>query len=1354
MKLYYAMLFFYILFFYTGKVVGFPAAKISCDKDLGLPLIRNYSAREYGAADQNWAIIQDRQGIMYFGNNFGVLEYDGSSWRLISVPNEVVRSLAMDSTGCIYLGGYNEIGYLAADSAGNLKYHSLLHLIPVGDRKFGHVWNTLVSENEIYFQSYSHIFRIKTNQRESRSHPIQAVKIWRPVTNFHLSFVVNGQYFVLEQNRGLFTIDEDSLRLTPGGARFDHDTVFLMHPRFGAGDSDSVSARKHILVYSKPSGFFLYDGKTFTPFKTEADAYLKENILYMKSSVLPDGRLALGTVHGGLVLMNQEGKITQIVDPQAGLADPTVYATFVDRNGTLWLALQNGITRFSTSLPFTLFDKRLGIESEVNSIIRFKGRLYCATMRGIRILSPKTGSGKAPSFTKVPGIALQSWDLLEANKHLLAASTDGVAEIDGEQAVKIPTSWHNALSLYHSRRDSTILFVGLLDGLAVLKFRNGTWQDAGRINEVTEDIRYITEDSKGNLWLGAMLQKVIKLSPLPDGTFAVRRYDGGGRISGVYSLYNIHNQIIVATGKGFLRYDTLSDCFVKDSDIPFSYQEDVRRSFQVVTDKENRTWIQEETMNNARIFVLKNGVLKPLPLLQLAGDRNLGHSIYPSPRYSRVFWLGGSEKIVRFTYSEPETLSYPVQNTVLLRKITVNNDSLLFGGSGVPGAVNELPFHNNTLSFEFALPGAVDESMVRYQYFLLGFNKGWSDWTSQHIKLFEQLPSGAYVFKVRARDVLGRVSNAASFAFKIRPPWYRAWWAYTFYLFLIILIIYAMLRSRFRYLERKAKKLELLVAKRTQKIREQSEKLKEMDRLKSRFFANITHEFRTPLTLIMGQIESVLASGGKETAKLKMAARNTRRLQQLINQLLDLAKIEVQGLKLNRAAHELVPFLRGLVYSFESLAKQKMITLNFYSESENIVLEFDSKKMEEVFENLLSNALKFTPRGGAVSVTLQITENEDEKLTESAGKFTEIHVKDTGLGIAADKLPHIFDRFYQADSSKTRDYEGTGLGLALVKELVELHHGRITVRSKPGLGTDFTIKLPFQEQSTVSAQPAIPNYKPQKKTMLSDITEDAAINQTAGQDEVKQLETILIIEDNADMRVYLRQNLESEFHIREAENGKTGLQRAAEIMPDLIISDVMMPVMDGFELVKELKKNERTSHIPVILLTARASLDDKIDGIESGADAYLSKPFNQQELLARAKNLIHSRQQLRKRFSKATVIRPSEISAVSADQAFLEKVVTIIDARISDETFSVEVLAEEAAFSVTHLNRKLRALIDQSAGQLIRSMRMQRAANLLKKHAGNVAQIALKVGFSDQASFTRSFKKQFGCPPGAYNKKQ
>ncbi len=533
------------------------------------------------------------------------------------------------------------------------------------------------------------------------------------------------------------------------------------------------------------------------------------------------------------------------------------------------------------------------------------------------------------------------------------------------------------------------------------------------------------------------------------------------------------------------------------------------------------------------------------------------------------------------------------------------------------------------------------------------------------------------------------------------------------------------------------------------------EKLKELDQLKSQFFANISHEFRTPLTLILGQIDSVMSSNieVKEKGKLQVANRNANRLLTLINQLLDLSKLEEKRMSLNTEQHNIVSFLKSLFYSFESLAESKKIALKFESDYSNIPLVFDPDKMEKVFYNLISNAFKFTSTNEEIKVSLRVINS-----------LIEIKIKDTGKGIPAGHLKHIFDRFYQVDNSNTREYEGTGIGLALTKELIELHKGNISVNSQEGEGTEFIIQLPLGDFNLEKEKLVeLPSITASPKNVLSNIKisemgeHQLLIDKQVPSFQIqaftgKNKEILLIVEDNADVRSYIREQTENEYCIIEASNGLEGINQARENIPDIIVTDVMMPKMDGYQFSKEIRNDEKTSHIPIIMLTAKAGLDDKIEGLETGIDAYLTKPFSSKELKARIKNLIIQRRELRNRFSQATVFKPSEVTKISVDQVFLEKVINIIEAHFEDEQFGVDKLAEEVNMSVSQLNRKLNALIDQPAGQFIRSLRLQRAADLLKQNTGSIAEICYQVGFSDQAYFSRSFKKQFGISPSDYKK--
>ncbi|MGB1242361.1 MAG: hybrid sensor histidine kinase/response regulator transcription factor [Chitinophagales bacterium] len=532
------------------------------------------------------------------------------------------------------------------------------------------------------------------------------------------------------------------------------------------------------------------------------------------------------------------------------------------------------------------------------------------------------------------------------------------------------------------------------------------------------------------------------------------------------------------------------------------------------------------------------------------------------------------------------------------------------------------------------------------------------------------------------------------------------------------------------------------------RIRNEKRRFEELDHLKSRFFANISHEFRTPLTLVLGPVEQVMKKQKNEQDKtlLQMAHRNAQRLLQLINQLLDLSKLEGGKMELKASKQNFIPLLKGITLSFESYADRKDIRLHFASQKNEIKLYIDPDKIEKIFYNLLSNAIKFTNEQGEIAVLL--TEQKE---------WVEIQVQDSGIGIQASRLPHIFNRFYQVDSSETREQEGTGIGLALVKELVELHKGHIRAESTITKGTTFTILLPKGKKHLKESEileEVIPLIKKKNNLSTSTILQDDNSNVTpTGLPFNKTLPTVLVIEDHADVRAYIRQYLMASFQVLEAINGQEGIEKALEHLPDLIISDVMMPKKNGYEVCQTLKTDQRTSHIPVILLTAKAAQEEKLEGLETGADDYLVKPFDTKELEVRARNLIEVRRKLRKQFANSPIIEPATIQTNPVDQAFLEKVCTTIEAHLSDEQFGVEVLAEAVGMSRVHLNRKLKALTDQSANKFIRNLRLQKAAELLRQKTGNVSEIAFEVGFSSTSYFVKCFRDKYGVTPGNFLKK-
>jgi signal transduction histidine kinase/DNA-binding response OmpR family regulator len=529
-----------------------------------------------------------------------------------------------------------------------------------------------------------------------------------------------------------------------------------------------------------------------------------------------------------------------------------------------------------------------------------------------------------------------------------------------------------------------------------------------------------------------------------------------------------------------------------------------------------------------------------------------------------------------------------------------------------------------------------------------------------------------------------------------------------------------------------------------------------LEQLRSRFFANISHEFRTPLTLIMGPLEDYQATRDPDELVSFVPAmhRNSKRLLDLINQLLDLSRLDSHYYHINTLRNDIVPFVRQLVHSFASLAHHKDIDLTVETGprledrlgSTGLEFYFDEDVIEKILTNLLSNAFKFTPDGGRIVVRLALPDQEKNTLL--------IQVADTGAGIGAQQLPHIFDRFYQSDDSDVRQFNGSGIGLSLVRELVRLHQGTVSAESEPGAGTRISCFLPLNNRITTGGPSPAPRVKP--ASLPGALADEDAPEETSPEGEAapetEKQSTVLLIEDQSDVRAYITEKLAARFQVMEASDGTDGLEKALNEIPDLVISDVMMPGMDGFELCRRLKTDDRTCHIPVILLTARADDGDRITGLGTGADAYVIKPFNSRELLVRIQGLIATRNRIRRKFSDRLLIKPDEIPVTSRDKVFMSNLLSIIEEHIPDERFRVETLAREVHMSVSQINRKLKGLINQTPQQLIRSLRMLRALHLLKNDAGIIGEISYQVGYEDPGYFSKVFKSHFGCLPSEKDK--
>ncbi|MFZ4475030.1 MAG: ATP-binding protein, partial [Saprospiraceae bacterium] len=713
-----------------------------------------------------------------------------------------------------------------------------------------------------------------------------------------------------------------------------------------------------------------------------------------------------------------------------------------------------------------------------------------------------------------------------------------------------------------------------------------------------------------------------------------------------------------------------------------------------------RFHVREETTKN---FTVADGLQ----------DNEFNSSSYLKMRDGTMIF-GGVKGVTVF---HPDSLRFnehlPQTHIVGLQ---VNNQSFdIWGKTSITLAHNQ-----NLLTFDFAALEFTNPAQNQYRYQLIGVDKDWVSLGNNNSIQFANLAPGDYTFRVQGSNNDGVWSEqAAELRFTIRPPWWASWWAYLLY----VALVAAGVWRYYQYLLR-------------QRFSEQEKlRLKELDDFKSRFFTNITHEFRTPLTVMLGMSDQLAKEENDEPKrhKIGLIKRSGENLLRLVNQILDLAKLESNALKINYIQGDVLAFIRYIAESLHSLANAQNLILRVESDQAKIVMDYDPERLLQIVHNLLSNAVKFTPSGGKVTLR-----------ANREGGCLHLSVTDTGAGIPADELPHLFERFFQAKNQEHAKAGGTGIGLSLTRELVKAMGGEITVESTVGVGSTFFVKLPVTnnsifEEKAVEISKTLPANRP-----------PAALSTNTEPDR----HTILIIEDNPDVVEYLNACLKDKYNLDFAYNGQAGIEKALENVPDLIVSDVMMPFKDGFEVVEALKNDERTSHIPIVLLTAKADVQSRLAGLRKGADAYLSKPFHQEELLVTADNLLETRRKLQIKYQQQILAPMTQAAPAAAEMedAFLQKVRAVIDAHYPEEDFALPQLCQKIGMSRSQLFRKMKALTDIAPSDLIRTHRLNKAKALLESGTVNVSEAAWEVGFKDPSYFSKLYQEEFGEAPSTTRK--
>ena len=800
--------FFLSLFFHCAS--GY--AQHNSEK--GLPFITNYLPKDYKALPQTWCVAEDNRGIMYFGVQNGILEYDGIKWRKVIFKNlpSVVRALAKDKNGKIYYGAIGDFGYLTQDSLGQTVGKSLVQYIPSKYRNFYDVWTIYVANEGVYFQSRELIFRL--NEKNE-------VKVWKPKVKFMYSFYLDDNYFVHEQGIGLFKMVSDSLQLIPGSEFLGQERMQVMLPF----SSNNTSADKRYLIGLFYSGLYIFDGKTFQPFVSEATSLLKAGTLY-KGAKTKDGYFALSTTGRGLVVVDGNGKIVQQINRDIGLQDESVYAVFSDSRGMLWLALDNGISRVETSSPLTQFTNQAGINTATLSLERFQGKLYLGTTNGLLSFNDATSK-----FEPIQGIPPNQTFALLADSNSLLVPNDGLFAIEGNKAKMLQPSIGGNLQLaglMKSAKYPDVLYGGATSGVAIFNRTKAGWKFVGKVPNLDDQIWTFSENKDGTVWAGTQSGVVYKLTPSFNekdqpvlSKFRIEKFgEKQGLKSAIGVVYKIKDKSWFPGDSCIYTFDENKKQFVKDTSFGNFVNGGGKDEFNMAEDKDGRVWIRfgKETI---LATPQPNGKyrLDKTPLLPIA-DRTYSF-IYPER--DGILWIGTTDGLVRF--DEQMEKNYDASFKTILRHITAGSRTLNTNIGDSNFNSPSISFKNSTLRFEYAAPFFEQENKTQYQTWLEGFEPGWSGWDNNYYKEYTNLPEGKYKFHVRASNIYQKTSEEAVYAFTILPPWWRTWWAYAMYALLAAAVIYSLIHWRTRQLHEKHRQLEKIVSERTAELSHRVEEL-------------------------------------------------------------------------------------------------------------------------------------------------------------------------------------------------------------------------------------------------------------------------------------------------------------------------------------------------------------------------------------------------------------------------------------------------------------------------------------------------------------------------------------------------
>ncbi|MEZ4829974.1 MAG: response regulator [Bacteroidia bacterium] len=1255
-------------------------------RDLGNSFIQTWSSAEYGAESQNFAITQDLNGVIYVGNASGILEYDGVNWRLIPLPHLVAFSLVCSREGVIYVGSESDLGYLWPDSLGQMQYYSLLGQLPEEERQIGQVWGTFANSEAIYFQTFSHLIRWKPTRLAKMQ--TGEIKVWSNKMTFTFGAMVRDTMYFFRRNDGIQKVVGDSLVVLPGCSSEITEqispSIWSMLPYPGPQGKD-------ILIATQNNGLFLYDGTSISRFSGEINAALAGKQTYLRGLMLTPETYAYNTLGGGVVIMNTAGKVLQYLNSPTQLPSSTVLGTFQDREGNLWLAMLGTITRVETPANYSIF------QTEEADLVMgtFEGRVYQGSLNGVKVLQT-SDTGEA-IWVKVPGMDAQVVAFREIDGKLLVSTQNGVFQlVQGrlepffKTSARVSIQWSS--DIVPSRYFPEQWYLNSLQGLYV--YSPGIGDFTRRLAQLDGIIQKIVEEKEGLLWATTEIHKLYRIEFDPasaeSNTAIITDYNElSGFSNGEIMPVEIQQQLYFFSKKGMKQFDESSKSFVPANVLGEKFADTLVSIDLLLKGYKENLYIQYRIgagpINISMLRLQADGTYleEAIPSRKLFNNTNLSQILEES---SGVIWFATDRGLVRYVPPKEPLPAKPFSS--LIRKVKLNADSLIFGGTLIPQLFSfEKPFlryADNDIRFEFSASTYQTPEKVFFQYRITGFEDQWSAWTEERIKEYTNLPEGDYQFEVRAKNIYDEVSQPAAFPFFIYPPWYRTWWAYMIYAIAAIGVVFLLLRVQRKSQQRKHEK-DLA------RERAVNEQLVQINKLKDQFLANTSHELKTPLNGIIGISESLLdRSPDEETKKnLSMVVASGRRLASLVNDLLDFSRLKHADMVLRQRPLDLRSLTEVILQSSYPLTRGKNLLLENLIPSDLPAVYADEDRLTQILYNLGGNAIKFT-ENGFVNITARQT-----------GDFIEVCISDSGIGIPKDKQESIFEAFEQADGSISRQYSGTGLGLSITKNLVESHGGKIWVESEVGKGSKFYFTLPVSHEP--KSEPINQIHSLQTTQLAVETEAYSSFPNTVATGE--NIIRVLIVDDEPINHQVLRNHLQGpNYEVFSAMNGEEAIRLLEQSKRfDLVLLDVMMPKMSGYQVSKKIREKYLPSELPVIMITAKNQVQDLVQGLETGANDYLAKPFTKDEFLARLNTHInlHRIHRTTNRFVPSEFIRTLGRETITELQLgdHIHRDVTVFFSDIRSYTTLAEQMTPDENFHfVDGYSRRMNPVIQRNQG--------------------------------------------------------